>query len=232
MGDRLETMPTNQIADFETGFSNKYLSGNVFDYYPETRIIPKYLHDTFEDAEIALDLGFGGGLWFWASFLPSLQRLDGFDLHPEALAAVNDIFERQEVPPGFLKAHGQMGEEYSYDSLMNLQRKAGEFVFQDYRDDWPENILIHEYDLVTEHGGGFGEMDLDSDIPKMLAKISNVLVMYGNFFFMNFNTIPEEDKIAHLMENAGMKLMDFNVATHRKTPLSVDRFFYGYARKM
>lgn len=218
------------VAAYENNYQNKYLDRQIFRFYPEAKIIPLYFYDNFQEAETVLDLGFGGGLWFWASFLPSLKRLDGFDLHPEALAAVNDVFDRQEVPPGFIVAHAYIGLDFTYNDLMGLQEKEGEFVFQDYRDDWPENILVHEYDLVAEHGGGFGEMGM-RDIARVLNKISNVLAPGGRFFFMNFNTVIGQEKMDRLLEGAGLELADYHTVSHPPTPLGVERFFYGYATK-
>lgn len=109
-----------------------------------------------------MDLGFGTGLWFWASFLPALQQIDGIDLYQEALEEASRVFEVDRVSAGYRVAHAKVGQVFTLSDLKQLKQKRGRFAFQDYREAWPETILRTQYDLVTEHRGGLGQMNSEA----------------------------------------------------------------------
>src|SRR5512146_3062912 len=125
---------------------SKYRRAAIFREYPETRTFLAYIRQHCAGARQVLDLGFGTGLWFWASFLPALKRLDGIDLYPEALTEADRVFEQTVVPEGFRKAHAAIGQNYSRENLKELRGKRGRFFFQDYRLPWPEEIRQTRYD--------------------------------------------------------------------------------------
>jgi SAM-dependent methyltransferase len=241
-------MNSQLVQDYEQFFGRKYLSKDIFDYYPEATIIPQYLRTHFPRAEVVLDLGFGTGLWFWASFLPSLKQLDGIDLYEEALDEANEVFRLNHIPDGYAVAHNHIGDSFMMNDLANLKSKAGNFAFQDYRETWPPPIGITKYDLVTEHGGGFGQMDSQGDITDVIKQIARVLKDDGYFFFLNFRmkyALTVEDQLDrvpkagfHLsrkvlfecVKAGGMKMVDFHTVLHPMSKTGIDRCYYGYAK--
>jgi SAM-dependent methyltransferase len=241
-------MDNNLIEDYEGYFGRKYLSKDIFDYYPEATVIPQYLREHFPQAEIVLDLGFGSGLWFWASFLPSLKQLDGIDLYEEALDEANCLFRLDQIPDGYALAHSRIGDSFTMSDLVNLQSKAGNFIFQDYRMPWPEPVGTTKYDLVTEHGGGFGQMGSQEDITGVIKEIARVLKDDGYFFFLNFrmayslameNQLDRVPKAGfHLSRKVlfecvragGMKMVDFHTVLHPQSKTGIERCYYGYAK--
>jgi ubiquinone/menaquinone biosynthesis C-methylase UbiE len=113
-------MGSNLIKAYYRTFGNKYHQEDIFRQYPETRLIPAYLRTHFADARVVLDLGFGTGLWFWATFLSSLERLDGIDASPEALEEADRVFDRAEVPAGYRLAHAE-----KYQAIDEIFRASG-----------------------------------------------------------------------------------------------------------
>jgi SAM-dependent methyltransferase len=229
-------------------YGEKYYQADIFKSYPETKFFPTYIARHFDQAKIVLDVGFGSGLWFWASFLPALERIDGLDLYPEALEEANGVFEVDQVPPGFREAHSQLGHIFTLTQLKQLKQKQGYFVFQDFRNPWPEEIVQTHYDLVTENGGGLGQLASVGEVSAVLQKIGQVLKPSGYFLFMNFMTEPTilEQKLGHvespswrfrpdLLKNAlklaKLKLVDFYVENYPGGTENRERFFYGYAQK-
>jgi SAM-dependent methyltransferase len=183
-------MGTNRIKAYYRSFGNKYQREDIFRQYPETRLIPAYLRAHFADERVVLDLGFGTGLWFWASFLSSLERLDGIDSSPEALEEADLIFDLPTVPEGFRMAHENSGSTFTRRDLELLRSKRGRFYFFDYRAPWPAEIERNHYDLVTEHGGGFGQMDSDQQLIDAVGQCAGVLKPAGRLLFVNFVMAP------------------------------------------
>jgi hypothetical protein len=193
-------------------------------------------------------LGFGSGLWFWASFLPALERIDGLDLYREALEEANRVFEVDQVPAGYRIAHEKIGQHFTLRDLKQLRQKRGYFAFQDYRKPWPEVIVRTRYDLVTEHGGGLGQMNSDIEVIAVIKKIAQVLKPAGHLLFMNFVMKPSvlEQKLRGVtspswclrpelfeeaMKQAKMKLLDFQALKPPADVEDMEKFFYGYAQK-
>jgi len=172
-------------------YLKRYFSKNIFCYYPETKFIPFYIKQHFHHAVKVLDLGFGTGLWFWASFLPNLERLDGIDLYPQAISYANQIFKKKRVPSGWRRAHQDIGETVTIDDIQRLKVRGGKYFFSDYRKKWPDGIRDGIYDLITEHGGGLAQVDSSDDLIRVFIKISTALKPGGNFFFMNLEMEPE-----------------------------------------
>jgi hypothetical protein len=195
-----------------------------------------------------LDLGFGTGLWFWASFLPSLERIDGIDLHPEALKEADKVFEAEEVPEGYRLAHERLGRQLTLGDLHKLKAKRGHFIIQDYRQPWPDVIARSRYDLVTEHGGGLGQMDSEDHVFQVIERAGDVLRPSGRFLFMNFRMQPTslEQKIGQAPSpgfrlsrelffqgaaRAGLRMVDFHAVERPSHMPGVHTLFYGYAQK-
>ena len=194
-----------------------------------------------------MDLGFGTGLWFWASFLPALKRLDGIDLYPEALTEADRVFEQTVVPEGFRKAHAAIGQNYSRENLKELRGKRGRFFFQDYRLPWPEEIRQTRYDLVTEHGGGLADLCGEQEFVQVFQKSAEVLKPRGRMLFANFRFkhpsdlpdcpprsehVPLESELySRAADRAGMNLEDLHIAERPQEMPRVETFVYGYAQK-
>ncbi|MGE5140502.1 MAG: hypothetical protein ACM3JD_13625 [Rudaea sp.] len=228
-------------------FAAKYLCADIFEHYPEARILPGYLRDHFQDAEVVLDLGFGTGLWFWASFLPALKRLDGLDLRREALVEADRIFEEATVPEGLCKAHAAIGQNYSREDLQELREKRGRFFFQDYRLPWPEEIRQTRYDLVTEHGGGLADLCGEQEFVQVFQKSAEVLkargyMLFANFRFKHPSDLPDcpsssehvpldSELYSRAAEQAGMTVVDLQIAERPPEMPRVETFVYGYAQK-
>ncbi len=237
------------IHSYLRQFGSKYLHGDVFKEYPETRVLPAYIKEHFSAAELVLDLGFGTGLWFWASFLPSLKRIDGFDLFPEALVEADRVFELAEVPEGYRAAHRQVGEDFRLHQLQELRKKRGALVIQDYRQPWPLEMMHSGYDLVTETGGGFAELTSDQELMELVSRCALVLNGGGRLFFVNFVTkVPSEfgrclrenvpamrqvrsDLFERAVRQAGLRMADFHSIEQPPEMPDVQTFLYGYAEK-
>ncbi len=231
-------------------FGRRYFQADIFETYPEAKIIPAYLKEHFSNAEIVLDLGFGTGLWFWASFLPALKRLDGLDGYPEALSEAERVFTLPEVPEGYRAAHARLGEDFTRRELQELQNKRGALVIQDYRAPWPEEIMNTRYDLVTEHGGGLGDLCSKEEFINVVSKAAEVLKPSGQILFVNFQferasrwkdcpgrnasgALPLDAELyAQAAERAGMRLVDFHTVDRPEDMPEVSAWFYGYAQKM
>ncbi len=236
------------IQTYLRGYGEKYYQENIFEYYPEAKLFPAYIKRYCSQAKTVLDLGFGSGLWFWASFLPALERIDGIDLYQEALKEANRVFEVNQVPAGYRVAHGEVGHNFTLKDLKGLSQKGGYFAFQDYRQPWPQSITQTRYDLVTEHGGGLGQMNSDAEVISVVKRISRVLRPGGCLLFMNFMMASSliEQKLGrepapswHLrselfkeaLRQAGLKLLDFHVLNAPQGIDKVEQLFYGYAQK-
>jgi SAM-dependent methyltransferase len=229
-------------------YGSGYLRPGVFEQYPETKTIPGYIAEHFGGARLVLDLGFGTGLWFWASFLRSLARLDGIDEHPEALREADTVFQAPAVPEGFQAAHARIGQEYTLNDLRRLQSKRGHFVFQDYRQSWPDVLCNTGYDLVTEHGGGFGTMRSDDEVIAVVRQVAQVLKPAGHVLFVNFVMAPSaverrigqvaapafclrEELFMRAVAQAGLRMVDFHALARPADMPGVEKYFYGYAEK-
>ncbi len=236
------------IANCLSDFGQRYLDSNILQEYPEVKILPAYIKAHLADAETVLDLGFGTGLWFWASFLPRLERIDGFDLYPEALSEADRILTLDRLPGGYRVAHAQLGETYTWTDLQALVKKRGYLVIQDYRECWPAEIANTRYDLVTEHGGGLAELSSEQEFMEVVQKCGRVLKRSGRMFFANFvmkqlsdwekRLSPERtlklgmELYARAVAQAGMRLVDFHELHQPEDMPEVQTFFFGYAEKM
>ncbi|MGZ4959093.1 MAG: hypothetical protein ACXV7J_07570 [Methylomonas sp.] len=241
-------MDKQLVEAYFRDYGRKYQQADIFKHYPETKTFPAYIKRHFGRAKVVLDLGFGSGLWFWASFLPALERIDGLDLYREALEEANRIFEVDHVPAGYRAAHAQAGYAFTLKDLKQLKQKGGYFGFQDYRKPWPEVIAKTRYDLVTETGGGLGQMNSDAEVVAVISKVSQVLKPGGSLLFMNFEMEPSalDKKLGRVaapswelrpelfeeaVEQARMELVDFHVLNQAADTANVERVFYGYAQK-
>jgi hypothetical protein len=122
-------------------------------------------------------------------------------------------------------------------------------VIQDYREPWHPAIANTHYDLVTEHGGGLGEMRTASEFQALFRKSAQVLKPAGSMFFVNFVMLTRSDLAERLgkgappsvrlapelycaaVERAGWRMMDWRAVEAPPELPRVQRFFYGYARK-
>lgn len=241
-------MDKRLIKTYFRYYGQKYYQEDVFKHYPEAKTLPAYIKQHCGQAKLVLDLGFGSGLWFWASFLPVLQRIDGIDLSPEALQEANRLFEEDEVPAGFHLAHQRAGECFTHCKLMQLKQKQGYFAFQDYRQPWPSFIAQTRYDLVTEHGGGLGQMSSNAEVIAVINRVRQVLRPAGRFLFMNLVMKPSTldqllrrapashwqlcpELFEEAISRAHLKLMDFHVLNHPSDQENIAQIFYGYACK-
>lgn len=241
-------MDKQLVKTYLREFGEKYYQSDIFEHYPEARIIPGYIQQHFSQARSVLDLGFGSGLWFWASFLPALERIDGIDLYAEALEEADRVFQGEGVPAGFRIAHERLGQTFTPGDLRQLQQKRGRFHFLDYRQAWPEAIAGSRYDLVTEHGGGLGQMNSDAEVVAVMKKVTGVLKPAGHFLFVNMVTqsLPVEERLDRVpdpawcldaglyeeaVRRAGLEMVDFQVIDQLPEAEKVDKLFYGYARK-
>ena len=247
--ERATAVDDNQLVKaYVRSFGRPYLEADIFERYPETRIIPAYIKSHFPHARHVLDLGFGTGLWFWASFLPALQRIDGMDLYPEALAEADLAFSGDGVPAGFRLAHAAIGSCFTMADLQALAGKRGRFFFQDYRQAWPSAIADARYDLVTEHGGGIGQMSSDAEVIEVVRRAAGVLLPGGHFLFANFvmrasglerqvGRVPSpafrlRPRLLHTaVQQAGLSMVDFHTLQEPAGMPDVRTFIYGYAEK-
>ena len=241
-------MNNQLVKEYLHEYGEKYLHKDVFEHYPEVKVLPAYIKRHFSQARTVLDLGFGSGLWFWASFLPALERIDGIDLYQEALEEANRIFDLDRAPAGYRLVHGQLGEIFTLLDLQRLKAAQGQFSFQDYREPWPVAITRARYDLVTEHGGGLGQMSCDAEVMALVEQVSRVLKPGGCLLFTNFvmQSSPVEKKLGRVappswrltaglikaaVREAGLNLADLHTVNDPIDGEGVDKFFYGYARR-
>jgi len=241
-------MDEDAVKAYITGFGRRFLYKDVLDKFPETKIIPKYIKDHFPQAEIVLDLGFGTGIWFWASFLPSLKRIDGFDIYQQALDEADRVLSLPEVPEGYLIAHQYLNESFTIDDFKNLGSARGQLIIRDYLKPWPPAIERTEYDLVTEYGG-IGEVETNEQFKNIIKKSASVLKTGGSMMFVNFleKEVPNLEKklgrytpdtlklglplFDEAVREAGMKMMDFHAVDNPVGMPIMQTFFYGLAQK-
>src|SRR6185437_935863 len=114
-------MDEQAIKEYVTGFGRRFLQKDVLEKFPETKIIPAFLKKHFSSVETVLDLGFGTGIWFWASFLPSLKKIDGFDIYQQALDEADRVLHLPEVPEGYIVAHEYIDEKYTSEDYKKLK---------------------------------------------------------------------------------------------------------------
>lgn len=241
-------MNRSKIRQYLCYYGKKYLSGDIFKHYPEVKIIAPYLRQHFSKSEIVLDIGFGTGLWFWASFLPKLKRLDGIDLYPEAFTEASRIFQLRELPQGYVLAHKFLGNAFTKEDLLELKNKRGKIVYMDYRKMLPKIITDTRYDLITEHGGGLGQMNSGNEVIEAVTNLEKLLKKSGFFFFANFVMKPKEieKELGRAAENnfqlsedifytsvrtGRMKMKDFHMIDDPTGMPDVEKFFYGFAEK-
>lgn len=241
-------MDEQAIQEYVAGFGRRFLYKDVLEKFPETKIIPAFLKKNFFHAETVLDLGFGTGIWFWASFLPSLKRIDGFDIYQQALDEADRVLNLSEVPDGYMEAHKYLGESYTTEDFVKLREKRGNLLSQNYLASWPESIANIQYDLVTEYGG-IGEVETNQQFKDIIKKSAQVLKPGGEMMFVNFleKEVGELEKklgrhtpdSLHLstglfeeaVEEAGMNMVEFHAIDHPEGMPIMQTFFYGYASK-
>lgn len=242
-------MKNASVGPYLKEYAEGYIRSGIFRQYPEAKILTGYMKQHFAGAEQVLDLGFGTGLWFWASFLPSLKRIDGFDLFPEALEQADRVLAHDDVPDAFRQAHAYIGETFELGDLRRLGEKRGNLVIQDYRDPWPEAIQRSRYDLITEHGGGLGELRSDEEFVDIVQRCGRVLKASGCMLFVNF-TMKEHSRFERYLrgdevwtvnlreelflraaKEAGMNMVDLHTVREPADMPGVQTFFYGYAQK-
>jgi SAM-dependent methyltransferase len=233
-------MANNLIHQYYDYYLKHYFSRNIFSHYPEAKYIPQYLQQHFSTARIVLDLGFGTGLWFWASFLPSLERLDGIDMYPQALKHANEVFEKKRTPSGWRKAHQNIGEAFSLADIRRLKRSCGNYYFSDYRNQWPGEIQENTYDLITEHGGGLAQVESREALAAVTQNIAKALAPGGDFFFMNLEMEPDEveKKLGNVEEKASVDFtheLFLSVARRANLVLKefarIENIVFGYMRR-
>lgn len=242
-------MNIDPIVQYVTGFGRRFLYDNLLAKFPETKIIPKYIKDHFSKSEYVLDLGFGTSVWFWASFLPSLKRIDGFDLYQQALDEAERIINLDEIPEGYKIAHNFIEDHFSLEDWKRLKTAKGNLVIQDYRQPWPKTITQNKYDLITEYGG-IGEVDSNQEFINIIKQSSKVLKPKGHMMFVNFlekkTTIGDIEKklrrftpdslqlntnlYKQATEEAGMNIIDFHAVDNPEGMPIIQTFFYGYAQ--
>lgn len=241
-------MNKQEVQAYVTGFGRRFLQADVIEKYPETKIIPKYLKEHFSNAENVLDLGFGTGIWFWASFLPALKRIDGFDLYQESLDEVDRVLNLAQIPEGYTAAHEYLGTTYTTEDFKKLRDKRGSLFIKDYLTEWPEVIRNTHYDLVTEFGG-IGELNSDQEFTDIIKKSADILKPGGYMMFVNFleKAVPNLEKklgrytpeglhlstelYYHAVQEAGMTMVDFHAIENPEGMPTMKTFFYGYCQK-
>lgn len=237
------------IQQYVTGFGRRFLHKDVLNKFPETKIIPAFLKKHFPHAETVLDLGFGTGIWFWASFLPSLKRIDGFDIYKQALDEADRVLHLDEVPNGYAAAHEYIGETYTNKDFQKLRTARGNLIIQDYLQQWPEVISNTKYDLVTEYGG-IGELATNQQFKEIIKKSSSVLKENGSMVFVNFleKEVPDLEKklgrhtpdslqlgaplFEEAVSEADMKMIEFYAIDNPDGMPIMKTFFYGFATKI
>ncbi len=242
-------MEHDLLSEYLAGFGASYLGPDILREIPEAGFLPAYIRAHFPESRLVLDLGFGVGLWFWASFLPSLVRIDGIDLHLEALVEADQVFSCACVPEGYRIAHRKIGSSLTRGDLQELANKRGCLAIQDYRAPWPDDIAVSRYDLVTEHGGGLADADSEEDFVAVFAQAGRVLRPGGCLFFANFlfrersvlarrlgySARPEinldQDLYLRAIQQAGLRLVDFHKLEPSSDATRVETMFYGYAEK-
>lgn len=242
-------MNEQAIHEYITGFGRRFLYKDILDKFPETKIIPAFLKEHFSHAETVLDLGFGTGLWFWASFLPSLKKIDGFDIYQQALNEADRELKLDKVPQGYVVVHEYIGESYANDDFKKLKATRGNLIIQDYLQMWPEVISNTKYDLVTEYGG-IGEVETNQQFKEIIKKSSSVLKPNGSMVFVNFleKDVPDLEKklgrhtpnslqlgtplFEEAVREAGMKMVEFHAIDNPEGMPIMQTFFYGFATKV
>lgn len=241
-------MDEQAIQEYVTGFGRRFLYTDVLEKFPETKIIPAFLQEHFSRAETVLDLGFGTGIWFWASFLSSLKRIDGFDIYQQALEEADKVLNLSEVPEGFVAAHEYIGEKYTTEDFKKLKIARGNLLIQDYLAPWPESIANTQYDLVTEYGG-IGEVETNQQFKDIIKKSTQVLKPGGSMMFINFleREVGELEKklgrhtpdglhlgielFEEAVQEAGIKMIEFHAIDNPEGMPIMQTFFYGFATK-
>ncbi len=239
-------MNTRAIEDYVNGFGRRFLEANLLDKFFEMKIIPEYIKRNFPDAKVVLDLGYGTGLYFWASFLPSLEQLDGLDLYQEFLDEADRVINLNTVPEGYRLAHDYLHETFTVNDLHKLKTKRGTVVVGDFRKPFPESIASTQYDLITEFGS-IGEVTTNSEFIEVIKRSAQLLKPNGSILFVNFlerqidssaqalgRYTPDslqlrEELFQQAVKEAGMEMIDFNTVEQPEGPIKT--FFYGFARK-
>lgn len=239
-------MNQQAIQDYITGFGRRFLEADLLDKYFEMKIIPGYLAKNFPNARTVLDLGCGTGLYFWASFLPLLERLDGIDLYKEFISEADRVINLDKVPDGYQMAHEFLGQTFTLDDLHKLKAKRGNLVIADFRKHFPDPIASSRYDLVTEFGS-IGEVQTNAEFIDVVKRSAEVLKQGGSMMFVNFlereidtpaqalgrftpDSLELGEPLFHeAVQKSGMIMVDFNSVNQKEGPIKT--FFYGFARK-
>ncbi|MGE5138639.1 MAG: hypothetical protein ACM3JD_04185, partial [Rudaea sp.] len=127
--------------------------------------------------------------------------------------------------------------------------KRGVLVIQDYLESWPREILQTQYDLVTEHGGGLGDMQSEDEFKGVFKRAAQVLkpggcMLFANFLFNERSPLAERigkgglqalplsrELYREAAEQAGMSIADFHAIDTPPDMPRVSTFLYGFAQK-
>lgn len=205
---------------------------------PEIVVLPAYINSHFAKAQIVLDLGFGNNIWFWASFLPSLKKIDGIDISEKALKESEKILNADKLPSGYKEAHETLGSDFKLKDLHNLKNKKGNLIVQDYKGPWPGELLSTRYDLITEYDS-FSELNNDQDFKNAIKKAASLIKPNGYLMLMDFkdNYISPHLNLSQQLylesiKEAKLELINLHTITKPEGMLNIEQFFYGFAQKL
>lgn len=237
---------TPEVESYVTGFGRRFLEADLLEKFPEMKVLPQYLKTHFSGAKDVLDLGCGTGLYFWASFLPSLQRIDGIDLYQEFVDEADRVVSLDQVPEGYRQAHEYIGESFTIEDLKRLKAARRTIAVGDFRKPFPEPIASTQYDLVAEFGS-LGEVATHDEFTNVVKRSAALLHPGGAMMFVNFlerqvdsdaqalgrfthdSLTLNEDLYRQAVKEAGMELVDFHAVDQPEGP--IETFFYGFAIK-
>lgn len=235
-----------EVEAYITGFGRRFLEADLLEKFPEMKILPKYLKIHFPNAKTVLDLGCGTGLYFWASFIPSLRHLDGIDLYQEFINEADRVVNMDQVPEGYKLAHNYIGEPFVADDFKRLKAVRGAILVGDFRKPFPEPISSTQYDLITEFGS-IGEVATNTEFIDVVKRSAALLRTGGAMMFANFLEHKVDSEAQALgrftpdsltlneylyrkaVQESGMEIVDFHAVDQPEGPIKT--FFYGFALK-
>ena len=180
--------------------------------------------------------------------MPTLKRIDGFDIYQQALDEADRVLNLPEAPIGYVAAHKYLGEAYTNADFQKLRDTRGNLIIQDFLQSWPEAIAGSEYDLITEYGG-IGEVETNQQFKDVIAKSAAVLKPGGSMVFVNFleKEVPDLERelgrytpdglklgtplFETAVVDAGMEMVEFHAIDNPIGMPIMQTFFYGYATK-